>query len=399
MRSGRLGRFRKRGCRPVRASVQTILSDKMLFVKTDKIVGRYCATVIGEVKIPGTHGIHSMAGRDTLICEISSIRRDWSPERTRDYIAALPIWGAPVEVRQNFGGLQNRTYFATIQGGEKFVVRVGFDQFRTRQTSVVQCTIAAHDLGLGPRLVYAEPNLTVTEFIEGRGMQLEEMKDPRIMRRIIARMKLLHEGAHALRETISYWWPFDSVRRYLRACETGRAATGFKPSPWVGRVQEFRDVTVRLERVIAPYIPRFTHNDMAFANMMFDRRGEILFVDWDGGAYGHPMWDLAEMLMWAEADEEVSRDAVRQYFEHLSEQDLEQRMREIRAFQIMAALRLVTECMDANLDPYFFLTPEEMSESMKVILPGQRAELEGLIDLLLPRYESLWALYGRPLCG
>jgi thiamine kinase-like enzyme len=224
------------------------------------------------------------------------------------------------------------------------------------------------------------------------------MQEPAVVRKVIERMKILHEGAHALQESISYWWPFDSVRRYLRNSETGKAATGFVASTWVHRVAEFRDVTCRLERVIAPFIPKLTHNDMAFANMMFDRRGEILFIDWDGGAYGHPMWDLAEMLMWAEAEEGAVRDAIQQYYGALSGLEFAQRLREIRAFQIMAALRLITETMDANLDPYFYLSPAEMSASMKVILPGQKAELEGLIDLLLPRFEDLWARYGAQLC-
>jgi hypothetical protein len=59
----------------------------------------------------------------------------------------------------------------------------------------------------------------------------------------------------------------------------------------------------------------------------------------------------------------------------------------------MAALRLVTETMDANLDPYFYLTPQEMARSMKVILPDQDASLEGLIELLIPRFENLWRRY------
>jgi thiamine kinase-like enzyme len=339
-----------------------------------------------------------MAARDTKIEEVSTVRRDWSPEQTRAYIERLPVWGEPVEVKQHFGGLQNRTFFVTTRNAERFAVRVGFDQFRTRQTSVVQCTLAAHALGVGPQLIYAEPNLTVTQWVEGRGVRLEEMQDPAVRRKVIERMKVLHEGAHALQESISYWWPFDSVRRYLRNCETGKAATGFVCSTWLHRVAEFRDVTCRLERVIAPFIPKLTHNDMAFANMMFDRRGEIVFIDWDGGAYGHPMWDLAEMLMWAEAEESAVRDAIKQYYGSLSGQEFAQRLREIRAFQIMAALRLITETMDANLDPYFYLTPEEMSSSMKVILPDQKAELEGLIDLLLPRFEDLWARYGAELC-
>ena len=106
-----------------------------------------------------------------VFSEISRVRRQWTPSQVRDYIAALPIWNEPVEIRQKFGGLTNRTYFAYVDGKPRYAIRVGFDQYRTRQTSVIQCTLAAHNLGLGPRLVYAEPNLSVTDFVEGTGMQ------------------------------------------------------------------------------------------------------------------------------------------------------------------------------------------------------------------------------------
>jgi thiamine kinase-like enzyme len=340
-----------------------------------------------------------MVDENATIAEISRVRRDWSAEQTRDFIATLPFWNCKISLEQHFGGLQNRTYFANTEDGRRYAVRTGFDQARTRQTSVVQCTIAAHTLGLGPRLAYAEPNLTVVEFVAGKGLTLQQMKHPEIIRMIVDRMKILHEGAWAIQETISYWWPFDTVRRYLKWMETGRAATGFKPSRWANRIPELRDITERLERVIAPYVPKFTHNDMAFVNMILNPRGEVVFIDWDGGAYGHPMWDLAEMLMWAEADEEVTRKAVQQYHGPLSGGALQQKMREVRAFQIMAAIRLITECMDVNLDPYYYLTPEEQAESMKVILPGQDASLDGLIELLVPRFELLWGQHKHEFGG
>ncbi len=325
--------------------------------------------------------------------EVSRVLRSWTPEQTKTYIQKLPIWDNDVQVEQKFGGLQNRTFFVTTQEGKKYAARVGFDQLRTRQTSVVQCTMAAHALGLGPGLLYSEPNLSITEFVDGEGMQLEQMKDPAIMKRVIDRMKILHSGADALSETISYWWPFDTVRRYLRNMETGKPATGMKPSLWADRAPEYREITRRLERAIAPFIPCLTHNDMVFVNMIVDRKDEIMFIDWDGGAYGHPMWDLGEMLMWAEADEETNRRALQQYFGGLDDAALEQRMHEIHAFQVIAALRLCTEVMEADLDPYFFLTPDEMAESMRLILPGERPSLAGLVDLVLPRFESLWAQY------
>jgi thiamine kinase-like enzyme len=334
-----------------------------------------------------------MSDSETIFSEISRVRRQWTPTQVRDYIAALAIWTEPVEIRQKFGGLTNRTYFAYVEGQPRYAIRVGFDQYRTRQTSVIQCTLVAHELGIGPRLVYAEPNLSVTEFVEGAGMELEQMKDPAIMRRIIDRMKVVHGGSRLVRETISYWWPFDTVRRYMSAMEAGKAATDWKRSPWADKVPRYRDITDRLERQVKPFLPTFTHNDMAFVNMIISPAGEINLIDWDGGAYGHPLFDLGEMLMWAEADSDTCEMAVDYYCGPLTHAERTQRLTEVHAFQTIAALRLVTECLETDLDPFYHVTPEEFAEGMREILPGQTPGLIGLAELLLPRFEALWSEY------
>ncbi len=328
-----------------------------------------------------------------IINEISVVRRAWTPEETISHIQALPIWTGEVKVEQKFGGLQNRTFFITENDGRCSVARVGFDQYRTRQTSVVECVRAAYRLGLGPALLYAEPNLSITAFQEGAGMSLEQMGEPEIIRTIIDRMKVLHNGGYAVHETISYWWPFDTIRRYLNVCETGKPSTGNVPSAWADRIPRYRKIVDELEAAIGPFIPKFTHNDMVFANMIFSPDGDLMFIDWDGGAFGHPLWDVAEMLMWAEADEDLARMALKLYFPDMSLKEEKQRLKEIYAFQAAAGLRLVTETMENELDPYFFLTPAEMAESMKLTLPGEKPELAGLIDLIDPRFEELWEQY------
>jgi thiamine kinase-like enzyme len=329
-----------------------------------------------------------------VISEISVVRRTWTPDETVAHIRTLPIWTGKVVVEQKFGGLQNRTFFVTDGAeGRRSVVRVGFDQYRTRQTTVVECVQAAHRLGLGPALLYAEPNLSVTAFQHGTGMTLEQMGDPAIVRKIIDRLKVLHEGSHAVHETISYWWPFDSIRRYLNICETGKASTGSVPSAWADRIPRYRRIVDELESAIGPFIPKFTHNDVVFANIIFSPDGELMFIDWDGGAYGHPLWDVAEMLMWAEADEDLARMALNYYYPCLSADQEAQPLKEIYAFQAAAGLRLVTETMENELDPCFFLTSAEMGESMKLTLPGEKPELAGLIDLIDPRFEELWKQY------
>jgi thiamine kinase-like enzyme len=328
-----------------------------------------------------------------IFSEISRVRRQWTPTQVRDYIAALSIWKEPVEIRQKFGGLTNRTYFAYVKGKPKYAIRVGFDQYRTRQTAIIQCTLAAHELGLGPRLLYAEPNLSVTDFVEGAGMQPEQMKDLAIMRRIIDRMKVIHGGRRAVRETISYWWPFDTVRRYMDAMATGKAATGWQPSPWADRLPRYREITDRLERGIGPFLPTFTHNDMAFVNMIISPSGEIMLIDWDGGGFGHPMFDLGEMLMWAEATEPTCVIALEHYYGSLTPAEMKQRLTEVHSFQAIAALRLVTECLETDLDPFYHVTPDEFAEGMKEVLPGQTPALIGLAELLLPRFEAVWEEY------
>lgn len=334
-----------------------------------------------------------MRNEAPIISEISRVRRQWTPTQVSDYIAALPIWNESVEIRQKFGGLTNRTYFAYVNGKPKYAIRVGFDQYRTRQTSVIQCTLAAYELGLGPRLIYAEPNLSVTDFVEGSGMQLDQMKDPAIMRHIIDRMKVIHAGRHAVRETISYWWPFDTVRRYMDSMATGKVATDWKPSPWADRLPRYREITDRLERGIGPFLPTFTHNDMAFVNMIISPSGEIMLIDWDGGAFGHPLFDLGEMLMWAEADEPACVMALKHYYGSLTSAEMQQRLTEVHSFQTIAALRLVTECLETDLDPFYHVTPVEFAEGMKEVLPGQTPALIGLAELLLPRFEALWEEY------
>jgi thiamine kinase-like enzyme len=332
------------------------------------------------------------------IREISGLRRDWDTLRTQDYIRSLPIWSAGMTLRQKFGGLQNRTYFVTDGDGKRYVVRCGFDQYRTRQTSVVECTLAAARLGIGPQLRYAEPNLTVTDFVTGRQVQLEEIRDREHLRRAIATMQRMHRGSGALLQSISYWWAFDTVRRYYNIMEHGVAATDYQPSAWVHDLPLFRDVTDRLERAIGPFKPCFTHNDLHFVNMMYSSPAsdrQLWFIDWDGGAYGHPMWDVAEMTMMTEVDEDVDRLCLEAYCGPVSSAEMSRLLHEHRAFKIMAALRLIAEVMITAQDPNFYLTAEEMGESMKISFPGEQAHLNGMVDFLRPTLEKLWNAYGH----
>lgn len=332
-----------------------------------------------------------------LLNEVSSLRRDWDTHRTQTHIRELPIWTGQIDMHQKFGGLQNRTYFVTDGDGRRYVVRCGFDQYRTRQTSVVHCTMAAARLGIGPQLRYAEPNLTVTDFVTGPQMQVEQLRDPEFVAKLVGTVKVMHEGSEALSESVSYWWAFHTVRRYLKTMETGSAPTQWKPSQWLAEVPFFLEVSQRLERAIGPFTPCFAHNDLTYVNVMHSSptREQVWLIDWDGGAYGHPMWDLAEMSLLTRVDDAFDRYVLTCYWGNVGKARMKQLIHEHRAFKMMAGLRLITEVMVTAHDPYFYLTPEEMGESMQISFPGQQHHLNGLADLLRPGFNDMWAAYGR----
>jgi hypothetical protein len=101
-----------------------------------------------------------------LISEVSKLQPDWGSDTTQSQVRCLPIWTGTISIEQKFGGLQNRAYCVADGDGRRYAVRCGFDQYRIRQSSVVNCTIEAWNLRLGPRPRYPEPHLIVTGFVD-----------------------------------------------------------------------------------------------------------------------------------------------------------------------------------------------------------------------------------------
>ncbi len=325
--------------------------------------------------------------------DIARLQRSWDTEETQTYLRGLPIWAGPVALEQKAGGLTNRTYFATDADGRRYAVRCGFDRYRERQPTVVHCTKAAHKLGLGPALRYWEPNITITDFIDTPRMTELQFGEPAMIAHITERLKALHAGSDAVEETISYWWVFYTVRRFLDQMETGYERNGFTPSALAGEVPFFRRVTDALEPVMRPFIPVLTHNCVAYVNLMFDRDGRVLFIDWDGGGYGNPIFDLATMCMWLDAGEETDRTVLGYYFGTVEDAEMDALLRELRACKTMEAVRLITETSVALLEPYYYLRPEEVSRSMAEFFPAGDARYEGLIDIIRPLFEKNWDVY------
>jgi thiamine kinase-like enzyme len=201
-------------------------------------------------------------------------------------VSSLACWQHPVELAPLKGGLTNISFVVT-HGGEKFVVRCGEDipvhhVFRARERAA---SMAAFEAGLSPEIVYAEPGITVLRFIAGRTFGESDLRAN--VGRLAALLKECHTkvGRH-LRGPANIFWVFHVIRDYVRLIDAD------------GRYLAVAD---RLEQAQVPLPIVFGHHDLLPGNFMDDGK-RLWLIDWEYGAFGTAMFDLANLSSNGEFD-------------------------------------------------------------------------------------------------
>ena len=109
-------------------------------------------------------------------------------------VTSLKFWCSRPVIEPLSGGITNRNYRASADG-EEFVVRVcdelphlGID--RKNETL---CQTEAHQAGVAPGIVYSEPGILVSEFVEGETLTKARVSEPE-MTTVIARTVRIYHG-------------------------------------------------------------------------------------------------------------------------------------------------------------------------------------------------------------
>jgi thiamine kinase-like enzyme len=204
----------------------------------------------------------------------------------RDRIAGLDIWPGSVTIELLKGGLSNESYTVT-SGTEKFVVRLGSDYpfHHVARDRELMTARAACDAGFAPEVVYAEPGMMVSRFING-----ETYGETEVRANIaeIARLMLrrFHEAmpAHVSGPGFMFW-VFHVIRDYGHTLVAGN-------SRLAGAVPDFVELAGKLEAVQAPLPIIFGHHDLLPANFIHDGR-RLWLIDFEYAGFGTAMFDLA----------------------------------------------------------------------------------------------------------
>jgi thiamine kinase-like enzyme len=252
-----------------------------------------------------------------------------------DKAARLACWRGPVELSPLKGGLTNISFVATCRG-ERFVVRCGEDipvhhVFRDRERAA---SVAAFEAGLSPEIIHVEPGIMVLRFIDGRTLAEDDLAAD--IGRLVPLLKDCHTkvGRH-VRGPVNAFWVFQVIRDYVALLDGDR---------------RYLDAADRLEQAQVALPIVFGHHDLLAGNFI-DDGSRIWLIDWEYGAFGTAMFDLANLSSNGAFGETEDAALLGAYFEGKADDDLR------RAFQAMKAASALREALWAMVSDVHLRTP------------------------------------------
>jgi thiamine kinase-like enzyme len=207
------------------------------------------------------------------------------------------------------GGITNRNFLVTVDHRpDRYVIRLaGNDTHLLGISREVEhaATVAAAGVGVGPEVVaFIRPEgYLVTRFIEGRPIEIPEMRRPERLRAVGATLRRIHDGP----AIPGLFVPFRIVEAY-RALAGARGVA--LPPEYERALASAR--RIELAFLTAPLELRPCHNDLLNANFIDD--GErIRIVDWEYAGMGDPFFDLGNFAVNHELDAEGERLLLESY--------------------------------------------------------------------------------------
>jgi thiamine kinase-like enzyme len=253
--------------------------------------------------------------------------------RSSARVAALAIWSGPVDPFPLAGGITNQN-FTVEDRGRRYVVRVGNDILvhGVVRANELAASRAAHLAGLSPGVVHAEPGVLVLDFVEGRTLAPEDVRNPANLARLVDMVRRCHRDVpQYLRGPAAMFWVFHVLRDYAHTLREGN-------SSHVPLLQDLLARAARLEATVGPIEVVFGHNDLLAANFIDDGH-RLWLVDWEYAGFNSPLFDLGGLASNSEFSPEQAEQALSLYFD----KPVDDRLR--RRAAAMTAASLLRETM------------------------------------------------------
>ena len=201
-------------------------------------------------------------------------------------VKSLSCWRGPVVAVPLGGGITN-VNFVVQDGANRAVVRIGDDipVHHILRFNELAASRAAFSAGISPAVLHHEPGVLVIDYIDGRTMTAQDLRDDGLLDQALDLVKRVHRDIprHLQGPSLTFW-VFHVIRDYARALQAGGSAHSAALPDLLAEAGE-------LERAVGPIDMVFGHNDLLPANFMHDG-ARMWLVDWDYAGWGSPLFDL-----------------------------------------------------------------------------------------------------------
>lgn len=251
-----------------------------------------------------------------LACRLSvpkafELERQDMIDRAREVLAQIPaMQGKQLTIKLLPGGLTNQNFKIDADDGRSYVLRIagantgllGIDRRRE-----LVCCEAAAAAGVGPAVIYHAPDYSVmlSEFIRGKGLTPEDLRDPRMLRRVAEALRRCH--GHPVPDDLGTFSPFRAVREYHALAAEHKVGL---PPGLAGAL----DLFTRVEKELHTDEPTcLCHNDLLIANFIDDGNA-VRIIDWEYGGRGDRFFDLGNLAVNNDFDDDQERLLLEAYF-------------------------------------------------------------------------------------
>lgn len=234
-------------------------------------------------------------------------------------VAELPCWSGPVAPEPLHGGITN-VNFVVADGGQRYFVRVGEDipVHGILRSNELVAARAAEAAGLSPAIVYHEPGIIVTDFIEGRTFGPEDLRNLENLNRAVALIRTCHfEVPKYLRGPVLMFWVFHVLRDYASSLREAN-------SRCIPLLDDLQQQAATLEAAVGPIEVVFGHNDLLAANFI-DDGSRLWLIDWDYAGFNSPLFDLANLASNNEYTAELEDQLLATYLGSAADADFKRR--------------------------------------------------------------------------
>ncbi|WP_374651708.1 phosphotransferase [Dongia sp.] len=248
-------------------------------------------------------------------------------------VEALTCWSARVEPEIIKGGITNAN-FRVEHAGRRYFVRIGDDipVHGVMRFNELSASRAAADCGLSPKVVHAEPGALVFEFIDGKTLAAEDVRQPAMLARILSLIRKCHREMplHVTGPALIFW-VFHVLRDYGHSLKTGG-------SRHLSILPRLLNIAAELEKAVGAVEIVYGHNDLLPTNFI-DSGDRLWLIDWDYAGFNSPLFDLANLCSNNEVAATDETDLLETYFDRPADADL------LRRYHAMKCASLLRETM------------------------------------------------------